>query len=179
MAKKKGQDAIELSEESMNILQFAQLKVNTQIFDSSVIRHRHSSQSAYELLQLVATDFSAVRDEACALYSKLTETTEFTEWRHFVGMHPPSAEVIAYLVVLNEKQIAVTARLAASAKGRKSANALHDKPGGNREKQAKIRELWKTGKYSSRDICAEQECAALEMSFSAARKALRRIPGKA
>lgn len=36
-----------------------------------------------------------------------------------------------------------------------------------------IREIWATGKYSSKDICAEQECAGLGLSFSTARKALR------
>lgn len=59
---------------------------------------------------------------------------------------------------------------------RRIANARHDKPGGSREKQQKIREIWASGKFSSRDICAEQECAALEMSFSTARKALRNTP---
>ena len=37
----------------------------------------------------------------------------------------------------------------------------------------KIREIWASGKYRSRDICAEQEAAALNISFSTARKALR------
>lgn len=59
---------------------------------------------------------------------------------------------------------------------RKAANARHSKPGGSRDKQSRIREAWASGKYSSRDICAEQECATLDMSFSAARKALRRTP---
>ncbi|MCI0354335.1 MAG: hypothetical protein L0099_04735, partial [Acidobacteria bacterium] len=54
-----------------------------------------------------------------------------------------------------------------------AANARHNQPGGSRDKQRQIREIWATGKYSSRDICAEEECAALGMSFSAARKALR------
>lgn len=54
-----------------------------------------------------------------------------------------------------------------------AANARHNQPGGSRDKQRWIREIWATGKYSTRDICAEQECAALGMSFSAARKALR------
>lgn len=40
----------------------------------------------------------------------------------------------------------------------------------------KIKEIWATGKYTSRDICAEQECAALDISFSTARKALRGTP---
>lgn len=60
--------------------------------------------------------------------------------------------------------------------GRLAANVLHSKPGGSRDKRRMIQEIWKTGKYSSRDICAEQECAALEMSFSTARKALRGTP---
>jgi hypothetical protein len=54
-----------------------------------------------------------------------------------------------------------------------AANVRHSKPGGSREKRKAIQEIWKTGKYTSRDICAEQECAVLEMSFSSARKALR------
>lgn len=61
-------------------------------------------------------------------------------------------------------------------KARKAANALHDKAGGSREKAQKMRELWASGKYASRDICAEQECAALGMSFASARKALRNTP---
>lgn len=59
---------------------------------------------------------------------------------------------------------------------RRKANLLHDKPGGSRDKRKCIVEIWTSGKYSSRDICAEQECAALGMSFSAARKALRGTP---
>jgi hypothetical protein len=58
-----------------------------------------------------------------------------------------------------------------------AANARHNQPGGSRDKQGRIREIWATGKYSSRDICAEQECAALGMSFSAARNALKNTPG--
>ena len=64
----------------------------------------------------------------------------------------------------------------ASALGKHGANATHDKPGGTREKRAKIIDIWSSGKYSSRDICAEQECASLGMSFSTARKALRGTP---
>jgi hypothetical protein len=56
-----------------------------------------------------------------------------------------------------------------------AADALHNKPGGSRSKQTAIRAAWATGRYSSRDECAEQECAHLNMSYSAARKALRNI----
>ena len=57
-----------------------------------------------------------------------------------------------------------------------AANARHSKPGGSRDRQQQMRVLWASGKYSSRDICAEQECAALGMSFSSARRALRGTP---
>lgn len=54
-----------------------------------------------------------------------------------------------------------------------AADARHARPGGSRDKQAQMREAWASGKYTSRDRCAEEECAALDMSYSAARKALR------
>ena len=67
-------------------------------------------------------------------------------------------------------------KIKATKRGKHAADALHDKPGGNREKQASICSAWASGKYSDRDLCAEQECAALNMSFSTARKALRNTP---
>ena len=63
-----------------------------------------------------------------------------------------------------------------SQNARAAANARHNQPGGSRDKQRQIRELWASGKYTSRDLCAEQECAALNMSFSAARGALDKTP---
>lgn len=59
---------------------------------------------------------------------------------------------------------------------RKAANARHSKPGGSRDKRQRILRIWATGKYSSRDRCAEEECGALNMSYSAARRALRNTP---
>ena len=59
-----------------------------------------------------------------------------------------------------------------------AANAKHDLPGGSRDKQQQIRDIWATGKYTSRDLCAEEECAALDMSYSAARKALINQPNQ-
>jgi len=61
-------------------------------------------------------------------------------------------------------------------KGRNGANAKHNGPNGKRLAKERIREIWASGKYSSRDLCAEEECAALDMSFSTARKALRGTP---
>lgn len=63
-----------------------------------------------------------------------------------------------------------------SAMGRTNVEKRHNRPGGSRDKANQIRSIWASGKYSSRDICAEQECAGLGMSFAAARKALRNTP---
>ncbi|MGB7934144.1 MAG: hypothetical protein WCH04_18330, partial [Gammaproteobacteria bacterium] len=41
--------------------------------------------------------------------------------------------------------------------GVKAANARHSKPGGSRERVQQMRAFWASGKYSSRDICTEQE----------------------
>ena len=61
--------------------------------------------------------------------------------------------------------------------GKKAAEAKHNKPGGSRERKAKIQEIWATGKYSSRDICADQEWSALGYgSWKAARNALTNTP---
>ncbi|WP_292931776.1 hypothetical protein [Noviherbaspirillum sp.] len=68
------------------------------------------------------------------------------------------------------------ARSYASSLGKHGADAVHNKPNGSREKRAKIQAIWASGKYSNRDLCAEEECAAIGMSFSAARKALRGTP---
>lgn len=67
-------------------------------------------------------------------------------------------------------------RATRSQAARHAANAMHSKPGGSRDKQENIRAIWASGKYTNRDLCAEQECAYLKMSFSTARKALRNIP---
>lgn len=64
----------------------------------------------------------------------------------------------------------------ATARGKRAADERHDKPGGSRDKQKKMQQAWASGKYESRDRCAEEECRALDMSFAAARRALRNTP---
>lgn len=67
-------------------------------------------------------------------------------------------------------------KLEASIRARRAADKRHDRPGGSRQKVAAIRAIWQSGKYSARDLCALEECDALGMSFSAARKALINVP---
>jgi len=83
-------------------------------------------------------------------------------------------EINAKLVAYGSKKIKD-----ASNRGKAAANALHDKPNRGRAKRAAIQAAWASGKYSSRDICAEQECAGLNMSPSTARKALINTPNPA
>ena len=68
------------------------------------------------------------------------------------------------------------ARDVKSQQARQNAETGYNKPGGSREKVKQIRDIWASGKYTSRDVCAEQECAEIGMSFSSARKALRNTP---
>ena len=67
----------------------------------------------------------------------------------------------------------------ASARAKLAADALHNKPGGSVSKREAIQEIWASGKFANRSLCAEQECAGLGMSFDAARKALRNTPNSA
>ena len=83
---------------------------------------------------------------------------------------PPRAAIQAVALLQAEKQ---------QRSARHAANSRHDKPDGSRAKQNAIRQAWASGKYSSRDRCAEEECAALDMSLSTARKALRNTPDPA
>lgn len=60
-----------------------------------------------------------------------------------------------------------------SIQNKKAVEVRHKKPGGSRDLKEQIRAIWASGKYSSRDICAEEEYAGLGYkSFKTARKAL-------
>ena len=98
-------------------------------------------------------------------------------------MHPDNPVAKTYGQVIDQElRIATMAksatdlRVKATERARSAANARFDKPGGDREKTAAIRAIWASGKYTARDVCAEQECAALNISLSKARKALIGLP---
>jgi hypothetical protein len=124
----------------------------------------------YENLRKVASDYERVLD----LYGKeklnpKLSDPETTRTSFLIEMADDSSSKAAKLLQQGHK-------IQKSNKAKQMANARHNKPGGSREKQNLIRKKWASGKYSSRDICAEQECADLGMSFSTARKALRNMP---
>ncbi|GEM_PF-3740465 len=63
-----------------------------------------------------------------------------------------------------------------SEKARGAAIARHSSPDGSHAKKDKLQAIWASGKYTSRDACAEQECGYLGVSFSTARRYLRGTP---
>jgi len=63
-----------------------------------------------------------------------------------------------------------------SENARKAANARHGQPGGNRDKTKRLLDAWKSGKYPSRNKCAERESRRIGISVTTARKALQNVP---
>lgn len=82
-----------------------------------------------------------------------------------LSMHPVSIMTFLYLIRLERKH-----------RAKESADKRHSQPKGARDNRAKMRKFWASGKYSSRDRCAEEECGGLNISYSSARKALRNTP---
>jgi hypothetical protein len=83
-----------------------------------------------------------------------------------------NAELVRAKKNIDDEREIIKAKLATN-KRQIAAVKGHSQEGGSRGKRDRIIAIWATGKYTSRDICAEQESAALDMSFSTARKALR------
>ena len=111
---------------------------------------------------------NAALSEAKALFSNVYDAYE-SDAIAYIKANPPSPHAICALIFVAQKG-------RYSENGKKAADHRHDLPGGSRDKQKAMRDAWASGKYTSRDICAEQECGALDMSLSAARKALRNTP---
>ncbi|GHU34851.1 hypothetical protein AGMMS50256_29100 [Betaproteobacteria bacterium] len=60
--------------------------------------------------------------------------------------------------------------------GKKARKGRDSKPGGPAEKRKAIQAIWASGKYSTRDTCAEEEFAGLGITYKTARKALENTP---
>jgi hypothetical protein len=85
-------------------------------------------------------------------------------------MQPVNALTLAHLVRLERES---AAKLELKLRAIKGAEARHSE---HRKNAEKMREIWAQGNFDTKDKCAEQECDALGMSFSSARKALRGAP---
>ena len=114
-------------------------------------------------------DHLAANYEAENLHMAFQQASNIDEWKNYLEKYPPSPEILAVLML-------VVVGDANAVRSSKSANKGHNKEGGSRDKKRQILDIWSKGKYSSKDICAEQECAGLAVSFSKARKDLRNAP---
>ena len=121
-------------------------------------------------LREMIADWSKVKDEALMLLDMLHKSDGFDDIKNYIKNNPPSAHLIIHLLLQHEKQAESELR---KNKARFAAHKKHEKTNLAKER---IKEIWLSGKYTSRDICAEQEAARLEISFSTARKALRNTP---
>ena len=80
--------------------------------------------------------------------------------------HELNVQIVSHEKLLQKERDDISRR------SRFAANKKHE-PKNNAKNE--IKKIWVSGKYTSKDICAEQECAALGLSFSTARKALRNL----
>lgn len=59
---------------------------------------------------------------------------------------------------------------------KKAAEVRYAMPNSYRKKGEKIRQIWATGAYKDRTLCAQMECEALGISYETARRHLRNTP---
>lgn len=92
----------------------------------------------------------------------------------FYKLQPVSGlTLLAVCADIDKMALLKAKKILSSERASFAAHKRHERT--NKAKQA-IREIWAKGNYSNRDLCAEQECAQLDISFSTARKALRNTP---
>lgn len=96
--------------------------------------------------------------------------------QEFINEHPIDALTVVRLISLERERgvsrIEIEAHKRMSSKG----GTKRDEILGHKAKRESILQLWASGKYTTRDRCAEEECAALNMSYSVARRTLRNTP---
>lgn len=126
-------------------------------FDWDAIR------GALQNLDWEAIGWAIHEGKAEALFEALMRSRDLAEWKAYLEAHPPSPEVLAIALFLGQEK-------------HNSERARHAGKQKNAKGREKIQAIWASGKYSSRNLCAEQECDALDMSYETARKALRNTP---
>jgi hypothetical protein len=96
------------------------------------------------------------------LWAKARHTTLAPEMVAKAFREPPEREVLRRALAHRASQL-----------GMRGAAARH---ASDNEMRQALPAFWTTGKYSTKKICAEEECEALKMSLETARKALRHAP---
>lgn len=152
---------------------FRDIEAESRGISSTPGEMQRSFPDAYRAARELA---SSMADTLPALELSRRQAEKISEMLHSDDDGLSSIQEVLNMQPVNALTLAHLIRLERNRTGKKAADARHDEPGGAREKQKRIRDIWATGKYTSRDICAEQECAGLNWNFSSARKALRNTP---
>jgi hypothetical protein len=114
--------------------------------------------------------------QACELSERLNDALSPENWNTYIAKNPPSGEVIAILIYKFLESETEERRLEDSKSRSLRAHTQHAKSGGAKERRKNIISAWVSGKYNSRDECAEKEARAYGISFSTARNYLRNTP---
>jgi len=108
-----------------------------------------------------------------AIANEFLEKLESKNYLFIMGMERIPAEVVVRVLAMASEKALKNARSEQASKGGKKKSINSGIP----DKKEELRKIWASGKYSSRDLCAEQEWAELKFKgFSTARKALRSTP---
>ncbi len=145
----------------------AELRLRVLACREKIERQRCSYE---ELLSLAAFELAAKEQ----LYAKLDELLEsaFDE-----GLKTGFENAVEQLRALSERQViealddGVAFQKARS--HRVGADVLHNRPGGSREKARLVLEMWQSGKYGSKDECAEAAERLHGVVFQTARNNLK------
>jgi hypothetical protein len=153
---------------------------NVILKEASKLRLRQEELNQLPQIAEGALSLSRKIEESYGEAEKLIGMLDACNMRNFFELRPiDGLTLLAVMALLDEKSQERARTMcghARSENARAAAHARHRQPGGSVAKQHKIREIWASGKYKSRDKCAKDECDAIGMSFSTARKALRGMP---
>jgi hypothetical protein len=114
-------------------------------------------------------------EQAFTSAKKILPLFEHGDLNDFYTMEPVNGlTLLAACSMINDDSKSKAIKTLNSARGKNAADKGHAK---NRERKQEIKEIWATGKYTTRDICAEEEYEGLGYkTFGTARKALQGTP---
>ncbi len=92
--------------------------------------------------------------------------------QQYLTEQPLTAFALLRLIRIERARGASQLELEAHKKMSSKGGVQRDVQAGYAKKRKQIQEIWASGKYKSKSLCAEQECAGLNMAYDTARKAL-------
>lgn len=177
---------ISIKEFKLDILSKQLIDAQTKFTQLEFFGRCHFSSLSIEQIKALSSERMGYYDKSNKLYKKITRLQESIAKTKLKlekvkqsnqPPQPASAENPPQSEPIEQTAIEAILKKANSEKAKKAADAKHNKPGGSRDKANQIRAIWATGKYSTRDICAEEEYQALGYkSFGAVRRALNNTP---